>query len=165
VLLWYNVHWRNGKARHATDDNIRPRMRILCWITKTTETHSDYKISIFFLRHQWLSEAPPCSFYWLFCFLKEMRFCETPLKFTPYRLLCKYGCSIPYINAKFKLDSFIKIFLLTFKYTLLASHFFYLPHCHHPKGHYASFTIRYIILCSTCKSVMTRHVLHHATCC
>jgi len=32
------------RARQATDDNIIQRMRIACWITKTTGTHSEYII-------------------------------------------------------------------------------------------------------------------------
>jgi hypothetical protein len=35
-------------ARHASDDNIIRRMRIACWITKATDTHSDYVILIAF---------------------------------------------------------------------------------------------------------------------
>jgi len=35
---------RFGTARQATDDNIIRRMRIACWMTKATDTHSDYII-------------------------------------------------------------------------------------------------------------------------
>jgi hypothetical protein len=38
-----------GRARQATDDNIIRRMRFACWITKATDTHSQYVILIFFL--------------------------------------------------------------------------------------------------------------------
>ena len=31
-------------AGQATDDNIIRRMRIACWITKATDTHSEYVI-------------------------------------------------------------------------------------------------------------------------
>jgi hypothetical protein len=37
-----------GKARQATDDNITRRMRFTCWITKATDTHSEYVIPIAF---------------------------------------------------------------------------------------------------------------------
>jgi hypothetical protein len=33
-----------GRARQATDDNISRRMRIAFWITKVTDTHSEYVI-------------------------------------------------------------------------------------------------------------------------
>jgi hypothetical protein len=33
-----------GTARQATDDNIIRRMRFACWITKATDTHSEYVI-------------------------------------------------------------------------------------------------------------------------
>jgi hypothetical protein len=37
-----------GTARQATDDNIIRRMRFACWITKTTDIHSEYVILIAF---------------------------------------------------------------------------------------------------------------------
>jgi hypothetical protein len=33
-----------GTAGQTTDDNIIWRMRTACWITKTTDTHSEYTI-------------------------------------------------------------------------------------------------------------------------
>ena len=48
---------RYGTARQATD-NITWRMRFACWITKATDTHSEYVIPIAFPRQQRLREAP-----------------------------------------------------------------------------------------------------------
>jgi hypothetical protein len=45
-----------GTARQATDDNIIRRMRFACWMTKATDTHSEYVILIAFARQQWLRE-------------------------------------------------------------------------------------------------------------
>ena len=45
-------------AWHATDDNITWHMRIACWITKATNTHSEYAI-IFASPLQWLHERAP----------------------------------------------------------------------------------------------------------
>ena len=45
-----------GTAGQATDDNIIRRMRFACWITKATDTHSEYVILIAFPRQQWLRE-------------------------------------------------------------------------------------------------------------
>jgi hypothetical protein len=45
-----------GTVRQATDDNIIRRMLFACWITKATDTHSEYVILIAFLRQQWLRE-------------------------------------------------------------------------------------------------------------
>jgi hypothetical protein len=45
-----------GTARQVTDDNIIRRMRFACWITKATDTHSEYVILIAFLRQQWLRD-------------------------------------------------------------------------------------------------------------
>jgi hypothetical protein len=54
-LLWDNVE-KYGRVRQATDDNIIRRMRFACWITKATDTHSEYKILIVFLLQQWLCD-------------------------------------------------------------------------------------------------------------
>ena len=45
-----------GTARQTTDDNIIRRMRFACWVTKATDTHSEYVILIDFSRQQWLRE-------------------------------------------------------------------------------------------------------------
>jgi hypothetical protein len=47
VPLRDNVE-KYGVARQATDDNIIRRMRVACWITKATDTHSEYAILIAF---------------------------------------------------------------------------------------------------------------------
>ena len=46
-----------GRARQATDDNIIQCMRNAYWITKTTETHSEYEILIAFPWQQRLREC------------------------------------------------------------------------------------------------------------
>ena len=43
-------------AGQTTDGNIIRRMRIACWIPKTTNTHSEYEICIAFQLQQWLQE-------------------------------------------------------------------------------------------------------------
>ena len=45
-----------GRARQTTDDSIIRRMRVAYWITKATDTHSEYVILISFPRQQWLRE-------------------------------------------------------------------------------------------------------------
>ena len=52
-----------GRTRHATDDNIIRRMRIACWVPKTTNTHSEYLILIAFPLQQWLHERTSTSRY------------------------------------------------------------------------------------------------------
>jgi len=44
----------NGVAREATEGNLIRRTRISCWLTKATDTHSEYVIIIAFPRQQWL---------------------------------------------------------------------------------------------------------------
>jgi hypothetical protein len=43
-------------ARQATEDNIIWRIRFACWITKATDTNSEYEILIAFPRQRWLRE-------------------------------------------------------------------------------------------------------------
>ena len=45
-----------GTARQFTDDNIIRRMRFACWVTKATDTHSEYIILIAFSQQKWLGE-------------------------------------------------------------------------------------------------------------
>ena len=45
-----------GTAVQATDDNIIRCMRFACWITKATDTHSEYVILLTFPQQQWLHE-------------------------------------------------------------------------------------------------------------
>jgi hypothetical protein len=52
-----------GRARQATDNNIIWRMRFACWITKATDTHSQYIMLIAFPRQQWLRESTPMLRY------------------------------------------------------------------------------------------------------
>jgi hypothetical protein len=40
----------------GTDGNTKWRMRIACWVPKTTNTHSQYVILIAFRMQQWLRE-------------------------------------------------------------------------------------------------------------
>ena len=47
---------RYSRYRQATDANIVRRMEFACWVTKATDTHSEYVIIIAFLRQQWLRE-------------------------------------------------------------------------------------------------------------
>jgi hypothetical protein len=53
--LWDNVE-KYDTAGQGTDDNIIRRMRFACWISKATDTHSEYVIHIAIPRQQWLRE-------------------------------------------------------------------------------------------------------------
>jgi len=46
-----------GTAGQATVDNVRWHMRFACWVTKATNTKSQYLITIVFLLQQWLQEC------------------------------------------------------------------------------------------------------------
>ena len=43
-----------GTVRQATDDNMIRLMRFECWITKATDTQSEYVVRIAFPPQQWL---------------------------------------------------------------------------------------------------------------
>jgi hypothetical protein len=60
--LGHNVE-KYGTARQTTDDNIIRRMRFACWITKATDTHSQYVILIGFPRKIWLRESATVLHY------------------------------------------------------------------------------------------------------
>jgi hypothetical protein len=53
--LWDNVK-KYDVARQATDNTIIQRIHFACWITKATDTHSEYVIFIAFSRQQWWRE-------------------------------------------------------------------------------------------------------------
>jgi len=46
----------DSTATQVIDDNKIKRMRTACWVTKTTDTHSEYVILIPFPRQQWFRE-------------------------------------------------------------------------------------------------------------
>ena len=49
--------WKKyARSGQATDNSIIRRMRLACWITKATNTHSEYVILIALPRHQWFRE-------------------------------------------------------------------------------------------------------------
>jgi hypothetical protein len=56
TIVFFLTVEKYGGVGQATDDNITRRMRIACWITKATETHSEYVILIAFPLQQWLQE-------------------------------------------------------------------------------------------------------------
>jgi pentose-5-phosphate-3-epimerase len=51
-IMWIN----KGTAGQATYEDIIRRMRIVSWITKGTNVHSEYVIFIAFPLHRWLYE-------------------------------------------------------------------------------------------------------------
>jgi len=48
------------RAGQAIDDNIIRIMRIACWVTKATDTHSEYVILIVFHCNNNCKNAPQC---------------------------------------------------------------------------------------------------------
>jgi hypothetical protein len=53
----YEIVWgKKCRVGQATDDSVTRRMRVACWISKATNTHSEYVILTAFLLQQWLNE-------------------------------------------------------------------------------------------------------------
>jgi hypothetical protein len=60
----------NGTAGQSTDYNIIRRMRIVCWVNKATNIHSEYIILIAFRLHQCLQKrASVLRCTYIACFL------------------------------------------------------------------------------------------------
>jgi hypothetical protein len=55
TLTVYELRWKNIVERGRPQMTIW-RMRIVCWIHKATDTHSEYVILIAFPQQQWLNE-------------------------------------------------------------------------------------------------------------
>jgi hypothetical protein len=53
--LWDNM-WKYGTAVRAVGGNIMRRLRFSCWVTKPTETHSEYVLLTAFPRQRWFRE-------------------------------------------------------------------------------------------------------------
>jgi hypothetical protein len=64
--LWDKVE-KYGTARQTADNNIIRRMRIACWITEATDTHSDYEILIAVPRQRCLRERASILRLYLHC--------------------------------------------------------------------------------------------------
>ena len=87
--LWDNVE-ECGRAGQVTGGNTIWLMRLTCWITKATDTHSEYVILIAFQRQEWLRERSSllcctyvvCFFFHFICPLLTTYFLRFVL-FTP----------------------------------------------------------------------------------
>jgi len=59
-------------AGQATDDNMIRRMRFGCWITKATNTHSEYVTLLSLPLQQWLHErASMLRYTYMACLVRE----------------------------------------------------------------------------------------------
>jgi hypothetical protein len=58
----YEIMWKNIVERGRPQIAIW-RMRIACWITKATKTHSEYLLLIAFVQQEWLLERASTLLY------------------------------------------------------------------------------------------------------
>jgi hypothetical protein len=106
------------RAWLAIDDNITRHTRIACWITKATNTHSEYAIIFAFPLQQWLHDrAPSVSYTYsvgllLFLYHPNSRaenisiFLFSPLKFSSHKKLTlgrknSGGAYVPQLHSPF----------------------------------------------------------------
>jgi hypothetical protein len=71
--------WDNGRARQATGDNIMRPMCCASWITKATDTHSEYVTLIAFTRQQWLRHRASLLRY---TYVARPVYCKVPVVWT-----------------------------------------------------------------------------------
>ena len=73
-----------GRAGQATDDNVIRCMRIACWVTKCTNTHSEYVILTAFPLQQRLRERVSMLRYtYIACLVREW-LCDDLVSDTDY---------------------------------------------------------------------------------
>jgi hypothetical protein len=67
----YEIMWKNMvQSDKPQTTNVIWRMRFACWITKATDTHSEYVIVVAFPRQQWLRErASVLRYTYIACIL------------------------------------------------------------------------------------------------
>jgi len=64
------------RVRQATRNVIVRRMRVVCWVTKAKDTHSEYVILIVLPLQQWLHESPSALRYTYTTLLVLFKFFE-----------------------------------------------------------------------------------------
>jgi hypothetical protein len=114
-------------------------MRIACWITKATDTHSEYVMHIAFPRQQWFRESASMLHYtYVAWHVKVIFFCYSPIYVLvfhaifpfsfPTRTSCESFVSAMHRNCVFHLV----IYLITFCNVLFFGHEL-IPPLHPPK--------------------------------
>ena len=62
----YEIMWKNIAVPNRPQITTW-RMRFAAWLTKATDTHSEYVVLISFLRQQWLRESPSIRYTYTAC--------------------------------------------------------------------------------------------------
>jgi len=73
-----------GRSRQATDGTTKRCMCFACWITKATNTHSEYIILVYFHNKNEFAKAPK---YYVYTYLSSTVFAS--LIFLSYKILCR----------------------------------------------------------------------------
>jgi hypothetical protein len=105
--LWNNVE-KYCTAGQVTDDNIIRRMRVACWITKATNTHSDCLIVIAFPRQQRLRErASILCYMYIACLVLLLNSWNIELRLCVKRVTVQGGAKDskrPYVKHRVSSD-------------------------------------------------------------
>ena len=75
IVLFMRYVEKYGRDGQATDDSVVRRMRFVCWITKDTDTHSEYVIRIFHATNSY-ANAPHYRVYTCIACLVKVSFCQ-----------------------------------------------------------------------------------------
>jgi len=111
VVPWDNVE-KCGRAGQATDGNKIRHMLFVCWITKATNTHSEFVILIAFPLQQWLHECASILHYTCIAYLVKLSFrlvLDVPegLRHSDFRSHRVYIFSLPHITPPIQRTSLI----------------------------------------------------------
>lgn len=68
-----------GRARHVTDENIVQGMCFTCWITKATDTDSEYVILTAFLWQHWLHECASMFYMYVASLVSNFSHSDLPV--------------------------------------------------------------------------------------
>ena len=100
---------KHGRAVEATEDNIKRRTRISCWLTKATDTHSEYVTGIAFPRQQLLCKLTRWLRYTYVSYL------------IPLAIATKTNYNTNFHRRRLIILDFIKILLLQVLHIFLSS--------------------------------------------
>jgi hypothetical protein len=139
--LWDNVE-KYGRTTQATDGNIIRRLRFACWITKSTDTHSECVILTAFTLQQWLRQSasilrysrPRVLLIYIFgrC-LSETRHQCFPWSFNCFRKLQRWWVMVKCIGRN--LFWYYVVLDLTFSWSESCQINYGNPEQHHRLGH------------------------------
>jgi hypothetical protein len=143
-------------ARQATHDTITRRMRFACWITKATDTHSEYVILIAFPRQQWLREHSSMLRLYLHCLHGNNGYANTPHCY----VYTYTACTATMVTRTLLIVTFIHTLPARQQWLLEHSSMLRLYlHCLHGNNGYANTPQCYVYTYTACTATMVTRTL------